>query len=290
MGKKRAYVVTNGRQTGIFDTWDEVEPLVKGFKRAKYQGYSSRDDAERAWRQAAPAAPSFATAAGAPVAPAFVPASAPAFVPVPPPPPPLPSIRDMKTAILQAGLGVADLVEKSDVVERYRQALAAARPAAPAFVPRGAASSPPEDPVAAAARAAAVPVRPSNPRPPPMRGSVTTPTRPADDGADARHELTEEQESVCAAAMRGESLFFTGNAGTGKTTTMRELITRLPQRGRGKVFVTASTGAAAVLCRGTTLHSFAGIGLGKESTGLSIKKLSKAALQRLCYDPVVTFI
>ena len=65
-----------------------------------------------------------------PAAPAFVPASSPAFVPVPPPPPPTPSIRDMKAAILQAGLGVADLVEKSDVVERYRQALAAARPAA----------------------------------------------------------------------------------------------------------------------------------------------------------------
>ena len=280
MGKKRAYVVTKGRQTGIFETWDEVEPLVKGFKRAKYQGYSSRGDAEQAWRANQAAAPSFATAAGAPAAPAFVPASAPAFVPVPPPPPPTPSIRDMKAAIVAAGLSVADLVEKSDVVERYRQALAAARPAAPAFVPRGAASSPPEDPVAAAARAAAVPVRPSNPRPPPMRGSVTTPTRPADDGADARHELTEEQESVCAAAMRGESLFFTGNAGTGKTTTMRELITRLPQRGRGKVFVTASTGAAAVLCRGTTLHSFAGIGLGKESTGMLIAKLSKAARKR----------
>ena len=82
---------------------------------------------------------------------------------------------------MAAGLSVADLVEKRDVVERYQQALArtgagapaaapaapafstaAGRPAMPGFVP---ASSPPEDPVAAAARAAAVPVRPSNPRP-----------------------------------------------------------------------------------------------------------------------------
>ena len=58
------------RQTGIFDTWDEVEPLVKKFKGAKYQGYSSRDDAEQAWRANQAAAPSFATAAGAPAAPA----------------------------------------------------------------------------------------------------------------------------------------------------------------------------------------------------------------------------
>ena len=34
-----------------------------------------------------------------------------------------PSIKEMKAAILAAGLSVADLVEKSDVVERYRQAL-----------------------------------------------------------------------------------------------------------------------------------------------------------------------
>ena len=51
-----------------------------------------------------------------------------------PPTPPsttTPSVKEMKAAITAAGLGVADLVEKSDVVERYRQALAAA-PAAPA--------------------------------------------------------------------------------------------------------------------------------------------------------------
>ena len=98
----------------------------------------------------------------------------------------------MKATIVAAGLSVADLVEKRDVVERYQQALARRTNA-------GAPAAAAQDPVAAAARAAAVPVRPSNPRP--MRGSVTTPTRPADDGADARHELTEEQESVCAAAM-----------------------------------------------------------------------------------------
>ena len=336
MGKKRAYVVMNGRQTGVFDTWDEVEPLVKGFKRAKYQGYSSRDDAEQAWQANQAAAPAFTTAAGAPAALAFASVPPPpSFVPAPPAPAPAPSIRTMKAAIVAAGLSVADLVEKRDVVERYQQALArtaaptpaapafstaAGRPAMPGFVP---ASSPPEDPVAAAARAAAVPVRPSNPRPAEapewtqhtkgfaldmMRkmgytggglGREATgraapveagPMRPRGaglgfDGADTREkELTEEQESVCAAAMRGESLFFTGNAGTGKTTTMKALITRLMTRrrsmGGGKVFVTASTGAAAVLCRGTTLHSFAGIGHGKESTQQLIMKLSKAARKR----------
>ena len=58
------------------------------------------------------------------------------------------------------------------------------------------------------------------------------------------------------------------------------LMTRRRSTGSGKVFVTASTGAAAVLCRGTTLHSFAGIGHGKESTQQLIMKLSKAARKR----------
>ena len=47
-----------------------------------------------------------------------------------PPPPkrprpsPSPSIKEMKAAIRQAGLGVADLLEKSDVEARYAQAQA----------------------------------------------------------------------------------------------------------------------------------------------------------------------
>lgn len=31
--KYRAYVVFHGRQTGIFNTWQEAEPHVKGFKK-----------------------------------------------------------------------------------------------------------------------------------------------------------------------------------------------------------------------------------------------------------------
>ena len=42
-----------------------------------------------------------------------------------------PSIKEMKAAIMAAGLSVADLVEKSDVVERYREALDTELPEAP---------------------------------------------------------------------------------------------------------------------------------------------------------------
>ena len=46
-----------------------------------------------------------------------------------PAPDPTPSIKEMKAAIVAAGLSVADLVEKADVVERYRQTLAKEAPA-----------------------------------------------------------------------------------------------------------------------------------------------------------------
>lgn len=60
-----------------------------------------------------------------------------------------------------------------------------------------------------------------------------------------------------------QNVFFTGAAGTGKSRTLRELIRRSPEE---STFVTALTGIAATnLPRGTTLHSFAGIGLAKGS-------------------------
>ena len=42
----------------------------------------------------------------------------------------------------------------------------------------------------------------------------------------------------------------------------------------------ASTGAAAVLCRGTTLHSFAGVGLGKGSARELASKINKTSAKR----------
>jgi len=74
--------------------------------------------------------------------------------------------------------------------------------------------------------------------------------------------LSEEQlRLVERIVRRRESLFFTGAAGTGKSRTLRELVRQSPE---GSTFVTALTGMAATqLPRGTTLHSFAGLGLAK---------------------------
>lgn len=76
--------------------------------------------------------------------------------------------------------------------------------------------------------------------------------------------LSAEQERVLQLALQGKSIFFTGSAGTGKSILLKAIIKQLKKKyDTGQVAVTASTGLAACNIGGTTVHSFAGIGLGK---------------------------
>lgn len=54
--------------------------------------------------------------------------------------------------------------------------------------------------------------------------------------------------------------------GTGKSVLLREIIHLFADREPRCLAITASTGIASVNIGGTTLHSWAGIGLGEEST------------------------
>jgi ATP-dependent DNA helicase PIF1 len=96
--------------------------------------------------------------------------------------------------------------------------------------------------------------------------------------------LSEEQQHVVDLVKRGKSLFYTGSAGTGKSVLLKSLIKTLKDIYRidGDVAVTASTGLAAVNVGGITLHSFAGIGLGKEDADQLVKKIrrNRKALNR----------
>ncbi|XP_072172683.1 ATP-dependent DNA helicase PIF1-like [Diadema setosum] len=71
--------------------------------------------------------------------------------------------------------------------------------------------------------------------------------------------LTNEQKKVLSAVLAGQSVFFTGSAGTGKSFLLRHIIGVLPP---DSTFATASTGVAACHIGGTTLHQFAGMGSG----------------------------
>lgn len=89
--------------------------------------------------------------------------------------------------------------------------------------------------------------------------------------------LSDEQRGVLeAVSNQGKSIFFTGSAGTGKSVLMREIISTLRrkyEREKDRVAVTASTGLAACNIEGVTLHSFAGIGLGKDPVPELVKKV-----------------
>lgn len=95
--------------------------------------------------------------------------------------------------------------------------------------------------------------------------------------------LSQEQNHILKLAQEGKSLFYTGSAGTGKSVLLREIIKTLRKKYvtvPDAVAVTASTGTfdpsclmiqrqfhsgiAACNIGGVTIHSFAGIGLGRE--------------------------
>jgi len=93
--------------------------------------------------------------------------------------------------------------------------------------------------------------------------------------------LSDEQRMLLSTAKTGISMFITGKAGTGKTTLLREVIkTLVSMYGVDHVFVTSSTGISACQIEGTTVHSFAGIGLGEEPVAELVKKMFPPARKR----------
>lgn len=89
-------------------------------------------------------------------------------------------------------------------------------------------------------------------------------------------EYSEEQIAAFAAYTQGRNMFITGPGGTGKTALIK-YIQKDAIRKDINIQVCALTGCAAVLleCKAKTLHSWAGIGLGKGSFDQLVTKISK---------------
>ncbi|THH28278.1 hypothetical protein EUX98_g5905 [Antrodiella citrinella] len=85
--------------------------------------------------------------------------------------------------------------------------------------------------------------------------------------------LSDEQRAVLDMVKRGKNVFFTGSAGTGKSVLLREIIKHCRSGRWGRLAITASTGIASVNIGGSTIHSWAGIGLGKETAQKLVGKL-----------------
>lgn len=77
--------------------------------------------------------------------------------------------------------------------------------------------------------------------------------------------LGPEQQHILQRVLAGESIFFTGAAGVGKSSLLKAIIKAVSRRypDTNQVAVTATTGIAAESIGGCTLHSWAGLGLAK---------------------------
>lgn len=82
------------------------------------------------------------------------------------------------------------------------------------------------------------------------------------------------QNLALAVMLKGEHVFLTGPAGSGKTFVLNQFI-RLAKRDGRHVSVTATTGLAASHLGGSTIHSWSGIGIHEYLPGQFVEHLSK---------------
>lgn len=90
--------------------------------------------------------------------------------------------------------------------------------------------------------------------------------------------LSSEQQSVISAFEEGKNILVTGGAGTGKSHLLHYLKRHYASQG---LEVAASTGIAAVNIGGSTIHSWAGIGLANMPVEKIIENLFSARLNKV---------
>jgi len=90
--------------------------------------------------------------------------------------------------------------------------------------------------------------------------------------------LNSEQRAAYDAIVAGKSIFLTGPGGTGKSFLLHLLVELLPQQTGREVALTALTGCAALLLhsKAKTIHSWAGIGLGKDTVPILVSNIRKS--------------
>ena len=71
--------------------------------------------------------------------------------------------------------------------------------------------------------------------------------------------LNEKQLLVVNSVLKGLNIFLTGSPGTGKSYVLKEIISKYKLLKKGNIYITATTGCAAVNINGITLHSLFGI-------------------------------
>jgi ATP-dependent DNA helicase PIF1 len=95
-----------------------------------------------------------------------------------------------------------------------------------------------------------------------------------------QQHYSSEQQAAIDAATSGKSIFLTGGAGTGKSFTLKQLITIMHQKYSsrpGAVAVVAPTGAAAIQVEGTTIHNWFGFKTISQQEAPKLKEWKRLA-------------
>ena len=88
-------------------------------------------------------------------------------------------------------------------------------------------------------------------------------------------EEDSDYNKVLTLLKNGENVFLTGFAGTGKSYILNKLKEKLKK----KLTITSTTGIAAVNVKGQTLHSWAGVGLCRNTISNTVEKIKKRITQ-----------
>jgi ATP-dependent DNA helicase PIF1 len=86
-------------------------------------------------------------------------------------------------------------------------------------------------------------------------------------------QLSKRQDEAFNIMTKGENIFLTGVAGSGKTSCIKLFMKIF--NSEKKMGITSTTGISALLFGGVTLHSFLGIGLGTDTKETMISKIYK---------------
>nr|OQO23367.1 hypothetical protein B0A51_08041 [Rachicladosporium sp. CCFEE 5018] len=90
-----------------------------------------------------------------------------------------------------------------------------------------------------------------------IRDITPPPQAPIMQQKEVEPDLTEEQRRVVRTIEAGGNVFYTGSAGTGKSTVLRAFVRGLKNQGK-RVDIVAPSGIAALAVNGTTIYSYAG--------------------------------
>lgn len=93
--------------------------------------------------------------------------------------------------------------------------------------------------------------------------------------------LSPAQEEAIKAVLDGKNILLTGSAGSGKSHTIRR-IKEIYEKKHLNIGITSTTGASAILIEGSTIHSWAGIGIcSTKESALKRVQTYKAPQQRI---------